>query len=150
MKDLSLYRSVSALLALFRFTFVIIIAVSGKFRDAYTSVDGGLPPPVNSWIQAVTFNDHSHYRYRDTWTQSTYLFIGVHSTAYELVLSERQGALCLIKLLDLYIIDRSFFFFWVGAVISKMGEIRPQKPLQYKRFRLKTKGIKETKREPVD
>lgn len=148
MKDLSLYRSVSALLALLRFTFMIIIAVSGKFRDAYTSGDGGLPLRVDSWIQAVTFNDHWHYRYRDTWTQSTYLFIGVHSTAYELVLSERQGALCLIKLLDLYIINRSFF--WVGAVISKMDEIRPQKPLQYKRFSLKTKGVKEMKREPVD
>lgn len=46
----SLYRSVSALLALFRFTFVIIIVVSGKFRDAYTSGDGDVPPRVHSWI----------------------------------------------------------------------------------------------------
>lgn len=41
MKDLALCRSASALLASFRFTFVIIIVVSGKFRDAYTSGDGG-------------------------------------------------------------------------------------------------------------
>lgn len=48
MKDLS--RSVSALLALFRFISVIIIIVSGKFREAYTSGDGDVPLWVNSWI----------------------------------------------------------------------------------------------------
>lgn len=74
--------------------------------------------------------------------------MGVHSTAYEVVLSERYGALRLIKLLDLYVIYRTFG--GGGAVISKTGEIRPQEPLEYKRFSFKTKGVKEMKREPVD